>query len=571
PYKLQHPSEDEFGFKGLVPLLQAHSNFLDCLVDKLASADHALCANALHLVNALMRDSVANGGETEWPKFINRLQELGVISGVEELMHGDALHEIATPVLEFQSLMKILFARWRHILVDLEKTEHRRSLKELQVSSFPSNYQASQQDLDSDKWQRLGFSSDNPAADLEETRFLGMMNFTEYVRRNRDAFQKELLEQSVIPLEQRCPIAKASLSITMVLYEHFEIAQMDGQDPTKNTTTPEDIKDAERLAKPLLLRWEDVHAASLNAFIRLWKEAGATINDYRKIDDLSRLLIRTVLGQSDRRATMGQVEEQLGSTTLAKVREWQLQDVSQIYEYAWGQDLRNLREQTHTDALLFMREQRIKCLLKGSWFPIISSSTSPSDISVTSAESQRLCVTAWRYVRLSNDRKFLHHASHDKKLDKSPQLHELSDRLDLETISSVDSSVARSDVLINEDARKSNNKHASSTGTITRLTIFGNPNTFAKTQTPGESVLLELNTGSTSLASEWLDGLLMLLNQQPITADTNKYVGLLEQWSLTIRMLNLRWEDVDWERAQDNKQLPVPSRAGLDDDFWYEM
>jgi engulfment/cell motility protein 1 len=41
--------------------------------------------------------------------------------------------------------MKILFARWRHILVDLEKPEHRRALKELQVSSFPSNYQASQQ------------------------------------------------------------------------------------------------------------------------------------------------------------------------------------------------------------------------------------------------------------------------------------------------------------------------------------------------------------------------------------------------------------------------------------------
>jgi engulfment/cell motility protein 1 len=231
---------------------------------------------------------------------------------------------------------------------------------------------------------------------------------------------------------------------------------------------------------------------------------------------------------------------------------------------------RNLREQTHTDALLFMREQRIKCLLKGTWFPIISSSTFPSDMPVTSTEPQELRITAWRFVRLSNDRKFLHHASHNSKLDKPPHLHEMSGRLDLETISSVDSSVARSDVLVDDDANKSNDKNAS-TGTITRLTIFGNLNTFAKTQTPGESVLLELNTGSTSLASEWLDGLLMLLNQQPITADTNKYVGLLEQWSLTIRMLNLRWEDVDWERAQDNKQLPVPSRAGLDDDFWYDM
>ena len=145
PHRLQQTAEDEFGFKSLVPLLQVHTNFLDCLVDKLASADHALCVNALHLINALMRDSVANGGETEWPKFISRLQELGVISGVEDLMHGDSLHEIAAPVLEFQNLMKILYARWRHILVDSEKTEHRRSLKELQVSSFPSNYRASQQ------------------------------------------------------------------------------------------------------------------------------------------------------------------------------------------------------------------------------------------------------------------------------------------------------------------------------------------------------------------------------------------------------------------------------------------
>lgn len=216
-----------------------------------------------------------------------------------------------------------------------------------------------------------------------------------------------------------------------------------------------------------------------------------------------------------------------------------------------------------------MREQRIKCLLKGAWFPILTSSAAPSDVSITSAESQKLRVTAWRFVRLSNDRKYLHHATHNTKLDKIPQLHELNEKLDLETISSVDSNVARSDVLVGEDVAPENKN--TSTGTITRLTIFGNPNIFAKTQTAGESVLLELNTGSTSLASEWLDGLLMLLNQQPITADTNKLVDLLEQWSLTIRMLNLRWEDVDWERAQDNKQLPVPSRVGLDDDFWYEM
>lgn len=221
-----------------------------------------------------------------------------------------------------------------------------------------------------------------------------------------------------------------------------------------------------------------------------------------------------------------------------------------------------------------MREQRVNRLLQGSWFPIISSGVAPSDRSVTSANSQKPHVTAWRFVRLSNDRKYLHHASHPIKLDKELQLQELNERLDLDTISSVDSSVTRSDILINEDVfpkKTTADKHASSLGTITRLTIFGTPHGFSQTQTSGESTLLELNTSNTALASEWLDGLLMLLNQQPITADTNKFVDLLEQWSLTIRMLNLRWEDVDWERARDDKHLPVPSREGLDDNFWYDM
>lgn len=236
---------------------------------------------------------------------------------------------------------------------------------------------------------------------------------------------------------------------------------------------------------------------------------------------------------------------------------------------------RKLREQTHTDSLLFMREQRVRCLLQGSWFPVVSSPVSPSDQSIVSVDSHKLHVVAWRFVRLSSDRKYLHHASHIKKLETPPQLHELHERLDLDTISSVDSNVARSDVLINDDVdgtgKSATDKHASSTGTITRLTIFGAANSFAQARPPGESVLLELNTSNAALASEWLDGLLMLLNQQPITAGTNKLVDLLEQWSLTIRMLNLRWEDVDWERARDDTRLPVPSRSELDDNFWYDM
>lgn len=83
-------------------------------------------------------------------------------------------------------------------------------------------------------------------------------------------------------------------------------------------------------------------------------------------------------------------------------------------------------------------------------------------------------------------------------------------------------------------------------------------------------MLLELNTGVSSLASEWLDGLLMLLEQQPITSDTNKLIDVLEDWTIKVRMTNLRWEDVDWQRAQTGERKDLPPRP-TDRNYWYEM
>lgn len=78
-------------------------------------------------------------------------------------------------------------------------------------------------------------------------------------------------------------------------------------------------------------------------------------------------------------------------------------------------------------------------------------------------------------------------------------------------------------------------------------------------------VLLQLHPQSHTLASEWLDGLLMLLNQQPITAETSKLVNLIAGFGLKIRLLNVRFEDM-------GREEPVwPSREGLDDDYYYDI
>jgi len=82
-----------------------------------------------------------------------------------------------------------------------------------------------------------------------------------------------------------------------------------------------------------------------------------------------------------------------------------------------------------------------------------------------------------------------------------------------------------------------------------------------------ELILLVLYPQSHSLASEWLDGLLMLLNQQPITAETNKLIGLVSNYGLKIRLLNVRFDDSTFA----GEPPEIPSREGLDEDYYYDV
>jgi engulfment/cell motility protein 1 len=85
--------------------------------------------------------------------------------------------------------------------------------------------------------------------------------------------------------------------------------------------------------------------------------------------------------------------------------------------------------------------------------------------------------------------------------------------------------------------------------------------------TQREAILLTLRPESPSIASEWLDGLLMLLNQQPITAETSKLIKLISDYGLKIRLLNVRFDDAVFA----GEAPAVPSREGLLDDYYYDI
>jgi engulfment and cell motility protein 1 len=603
-----------FGFRAIKPALDNHPTFLESLVQRLSASDHTLCANALQLLNALMRDAITNGGEHEWPKFIKRLQELGVIGGVGMLMRGDAAADAGSPlaaaILEFQGLTKVLLRKWKEVRVNVEMHEHKKALKTIHLLSNPEPYHApTSTDTTNgattngskkgarkhhpEKWRRLGFETESPAWEFDETGYLGMMDLVDFAKRNEDIYQKTLMEQSVQPKQARCPVARASLSVTLILYEHFEIDESayDEGGAGRRNSLQERVLEArangnlDRLYRPLLLQWGKLHTAAVLAFLRLWKASGAEVDDFYKIEEVVRIVVERIVGQTTRKTDVGTVEEGLRSATLKEARKWQMEGLDEVYEDAWGPHLQQVREQLEHESVVFMKEQRVRCLLQGSWFP---TGTSPNE-------------GGWRFVRLSHNRRWLHYENYPDKGEDDIPLEDLTERVDLNSVTSVDSNVSASEPHPAEDGIV-NSSHNSSTETLTttskperhrsaptstKITIIGTPpasKTYKLTPLttqPVETILLELHPTTSALASEWLDGLLMLLNQQPITKDTTRLVDMMEDWGVRLRMLNLRWEDVDWEALEWNVKAgaggekvevrEVPSRDGLDEDYWYAL
>lgn len=322
------------------------------LVSILSSVDETqLSANALQLINSLIREAVMNDSEAEWPKFIKKLQDLGVIRAVYRLMQGQTLQDLAQPMLEFQALTKIMLRKWRDIAVDMEKPEHKRALRSISFASYsPSDPYAgasnsrsgplgSKRNRDPERWRRIGFETELPGAEFADTGFLGMMDLTDYVVKNEDQFRKLILEQTNKSGELRCPIARASLAVTYVLYEHFEIEKGD-LDDSKTYAVLESRSNLDKAFKPLLLHWSRLHTAGLNAFLRLWKSTGAETEDFEKVAELVHILVEKVVGQAARTRDISDVETALAEMDFHKLRELQMENIELTYEDAWGHHLR---------------------------------------------------------------------------------------------------------------------------------------------------------------------------------------------------------------------------------------
>ncbi|GAO13834.1 uncharacterized protein UV8b_03938 [Ustilaginoidea virens] len=598
-----NPAAASFGFRALKPAVAVYPQFFELVVQQLQSADHALCANALMLVNALIRDSIlhsetcsgrsdsSDGGE-DWAKLVKRLQDLGLVKAVYRLMQSSAIQDLAYPVLEFQTLTKMLLRKWREVEVDPSRREHRRALKGIHGGGVNGH---SEDDDDSteasnrddrkrspNKWRRLGFETESPAQEFEATGYLGVMDLADYVARHGDGFQKLLLEQTVRPLEKTCPVARASLAVTVILYEHFEVDRVDVED-SKGYQGLE-AKDHDRLFRPLLLEWSRLHSAALLAFFRLWKATSAELADFDKVAELVRILVGQVVGRATRAKDISEAEDEMLEVDITQLRRLQTDLLDRSFDDAWGQYLYQVRETLKQEALQFVKEQRVRCMLQGSWFYKPASSrktdqahsgqahngqaaaaaaTATAAAAAAAATAAAATTRPWRFARLSYNRRYLHYADFEHQMAQDPGLDVLTNKIDLGSVSSVGSNVSAAD----DTKSDASGSAGQAKKTTTKITIYA-----AEMKEQGgteEYPVLSLRPVSPSLASEWLDGLLMLLNQAPITAETSKLINLIIDYGLKMRLLNVRLDAAF--AGPPAGAGAVPSRAGLDEDYFFEV
>jgi engulfment/cell motility protein 1 len=82
---------------------------------------------------------------------------------------------------------------------------------------------------------------------------------------------------------------------------------------------------------------------------------------------------------------------------------------------------RHVREELNSEAMQFVKEQRIRCLLQGAWFPV------SAPLRQRSAKIH-IETIPWRYVRLSHNRRYLHYCDYENETSYEPKLEELPEK-----------------------------------------------------------------------------------------------------------------------------------------------
>jgi hypothetical protein len=212
------------------------------------------------------------------------------------------------------------------------------------------------------------------------------------------------------------------------------------------------------------------------------------------------------------------------------------------------------------DARDFVKEQRVRYVLRGMWFK----AEDPS-VHVSSARHS--------FVILSPSRNSLRFELFNKKLDGSPPFDRLSQEIDISDIKSI-----KCEVMVSRKAQSSQNASAktappSGAPRATQVSIIGRTQYSQITilyQKDGEVVELVLYSNTAANANVWVDGLLAVIKPEFPCADTSnetrRYIEMFASSKKDVQMLNLFPGE---HMLRDMALTPIVDRALISNDYAY--
>ncbi|KAM0754890.1 hypothetical protein T439DRAFT_309736 [Meredithblackwellia eburnea MCA 4105] len=548
PPHTQEEVINTLGFPLIYSTISSSPSFLKTIVNHLSSGDTSMSSLSLSLLNTLFHSAITILKEDRFGEELEMRDCWRVVANLMESQRsggGDL-----SGILQFQGLLveSLSISFHKHV------QEHDWTLlDQVWIASALSSADIA----DGYHWRLLGFRTENPESEFQETGTLGLKALANFATGRVGEFGSIIQSQLQRPLHRRCPLAHASNAILLLLSEHFSI-------PTPQPPT---------LPQPFLFHFYDLHNLVTKFFVRVWGESGAewkgiqggAEEDFERVKGVTESMIRATLGGRWGEKAWFEVKHDFATADYKTVRDRQMREMEIEDDLLSKAPVRNLRGRLYRESYEFVRAQRIQCLHEGAWFKTLSP---PPSVSTSNTMGRKTAIGApttggkqWRFFRLAANRRTLHYLEAGERKAVRPGLEDLPEKIDVNTITDIIGGGGGSSSLHSRPYSTA----SSSTHGPTTIPTPASPLAFTIVTTSTTSPPIELLAPDGTTYSEWVDGLSLLRPDGNIqTKETADLVQTLTEFGVKVKLLDLSGEKVDIPL-----EMPVPLIPSAKNGFYY--
>jgi hypothetical protein len=394
-----------------------------------------------------------------------------------------------------------------------------------------------------------------------KSRWAGMFDLYDYFRCDRRTLSKRFAEQAAfVPDRFKFPLVKSALAISEILYDIFEIEKC-RLPPTVGSGTARSLQknslksssnlmvddlshvcgnlDAVSEFKPLFFYWTTLQFWGVSKFMRIWEASKASDEDLDNIVNLMRVLFERALKvERIDVTTMGSIQNVVtfvNRTSYDEMRQIQLENIELEIDHHWSEAIAQLRNHYYQEAQEFVRQQRLRLLLRGDWFfvddPIVSAL-----VSVASSRNTTNKPTPIRryFIALAPGRQKLLYGIFNEKpqnsCDHKPNL--LEKWVDLSEVRPVLTPIQT----LSPMQPTAQLKRVSLSGRIkyTRISLV---------DTRTDVSTFDFYSDTADKTATWRDGLEMATDSNYQSEFTRTHVAMLAETKLKLQMSNLAPDD----------------------------